>query len=434
MATLQAVTGMNDLLPGDGQGARWQRLEAAFRETCGRYGFQEVRTPLCEYAELFQRSVGEATDIVEKEMYTFDDRGNRRLALRPEGTASAVRAAIEHSVLARETVVRWCYLGAMFRAERPAKGRYRQFHQVGAEVYGDDSPAVDAEVIDLASSFLQGIGITKFTVRVNSLGGAETRARYRDALIAHFAPHRDALSPESQGRLERNPLRILDSKDPRDLPFKAGAPSIVDALTDEDRAHFERVKEFLTALGTPFVVDPSLVRGLDYYTRTVFEIVDTSGALGAQDALGGGGRYDQLFTELGAPKPVPAFGFALGIERLLLAAPVTEEKKPFRVAVVAVAKPDEHATHAGVLGLARELRTRGVETVVDTRFGSMKSQMRRANDLAATVVLVIGSNELASGQVSMKLMATGEQRSVARASLLDELAQLQRAAAATGAP
>lgn len=434
MATLQAVTGMNDLLPADGQGARWQRLETAFRETSGRYGFQEVRTPLCEYAELFHRSVGEATDIVEKEMYTFDDRGNRRLALRPEGTASTVRAAIEHSVLARDPVVRWSYVGAMFRAERPAKGRYRQFHQVGAEVYGDDSPAVDAEVIDLASSFLQSIGITKFTVRVNSLGGPETRARYRAALVEYFTPHREALSPESQSRLDRNPLRILDSKDPRDLPFKTGAPSLVDALTAEDRAHFERVQEFLTALGAPFVVDSSLVRGLDYYTRTVFELIDTSGALGAQDALGGGGRYDQLFTELGSSKPVPAFGFALGIERLLLAAPVAEEKKPFRVAVVAVAKPDEHATHAGVLSLARELRTRGFETVVDTRFGSMKSQMRRANDLAATVVLLLGSNELASGEVSMKLMATGEQRSVSRATLLDELAQTQRAAAATGAP
>jgi histidyl-tRNA synthetase len=434
MATLQAVSGMNDLLPADGQGARWHRLETAFRDTSVRYGFQEVRTPLCEYAELFQRGVGEATDIVEKEMYTFDDRGQRRLALRPEGTASAVRAAIEHSVLAREPVVRWSYVGAMFRAERPAKGRYRQFHQVGAEVYGDDSPAVDAEVIDLASSFLQSIGITKFIVRVNSLGGAETRARYREALLAYFAPHREALSPESQLRLERNPLRILDSKDPRDQAFKAGAPSLVDALTPEDRAHFERVQGFLTALGTPFVVDASLVRGLDYYSRTVFEIVDTSGSLGAQDALGGGGRYDQLFTDLGSAKPVPAFGFALGIERLLLAAPVEEERKPFRVAVVAVAKPDENTTHAGVLALARELRMHGFETVVDTRFGSMKSQMRRANDLAAAVVLLIGSNELAAEQVSMKLMATGEQRSVPRAALLDELTQTQRAPAATGAP
>jgi histidyl-tRNA synthetase len=434
MATLQAVTGMNDLLPGDGQGARWQRLEAAFRESCRRYGFAEVRTPLCEYVELFQRGVGETTDIVEKEMYTFEDRGGRRLALRPEGTASAVRAALEHSVLAREPVTRWFYVGPMYRAERPAKGRYREFFQVGVEVYGDGSPAVDAEVIDLAASFFRDLGLTQFKVRLNSIGGPETRARYRDALVAHFAPHRDALSPDSQSRLERNPLRILDSKDPRDHGPREGAPSILDALTDDDRAHFERVQAFLTALGVPFVVDPTLVRGLDYYTRTVFEIVDTSGALGAQDTLCGGGRYDQLFTELGSAAPVPAFGFGAGIERLLLSAPTPEMPKPFRVAVVAAAKADESATLAGVLGLARELRAAGIETLVDTRFASMKSQMRRANDLAATVVLVLGGNEIASGMVSMKIMATGEQRSVARAALRDELAQVQRAAAATGAP
>ncbi len=433
MATLQAVTGMNDLLPADGQGARWQRLETSFRDVCRLYGFQEVRTPLCEYAELFHRGVGEATDIVEKEMYTFSDRGERHLALRPEGTASAVRAALEHSVLAREPVVRWSYSGAMFRAEKPAKGRYRQFHQVGAEVYGDESPAVDAEVIDLACAFLRTLGIAQFSVRLNSLGGAESRARYREALVAYYTPVRDKLSPESQGRLDRNPLRILDSKDPRDHVFKADAPNIIDALTDDDRVHFERVRAFLTALHVPFVVDTSLVRGLDYYTRTVFEIVDTSGALGAQDALGGGGRYDQLFTQLGSSKPVPAFGFALGVERLLLAAPTPAEKKPFRVAVVAAAKADEHATHAGVLELARELRSHGFETVVDTRFNSMRSQMRRADDLGATIVLIIGSNELASAQVSMKIMEAHEQRAVARADLAHELTRLRAAAEAAGA-
>ncbi len=422
MGTLQAVSGMNDLLPGDGTTARWQRLEADFRAVCSRYGFAEVRTPLCESLELFQRGVGETTDIVEKEMYTFKDRGDRTLALRPEGTASAVRAALEHRVLDREPVVRWSYLGAMFRAERPAKGRYRQFHQVGAEIYGDASAAADAEVIDLATSFLASLGITQCTVRLNSLGGPDARARYRDALVAYFTPHRDALSPDSASRLERNPLRILDSKDPRDQPLKAAAPSILDSLGDEDRAHFELLQQYLRALGVPFEVTPSLVRGLDYYTRTVFEIVDTSGSLGAQDTLCGGGRYDALFTELGSHAPVPAIGFAMGIERLLLAAPQPEAPKPFRVAVVAAAKSHETPVLAAALALAKELRANGVTATVDTRFGSMKSQMRRADDLGSTVVLVLGGNEVANGTVTMKRMATGEQQSLPRAESIHTLA------------
>lgn len=433
---------MNDLLPGQSgppgsepllDVARWQRLEAAFHRRCALHGFREVRTPLCEHAELFQRGVGEATDIVEKEMYTFEDRGQRRLALRPEGTASAVRAAIEHSALAREPVVRWYYLGPMFRAERPAKGRYRQFHQVGAEVYGDPSPAADAEVIALAVAFLRELGLTQFVVRLNSLGTAESRARYRDALVAHFSPVAAQLSPESQARLVRNPLRILDSKDPRDQPFKVGAPSVLDALTDDDRAHFESVQAYLRALAVPFTVDATLVRGLDYYTRTVFEIADTSGALGAQDALGGGGRYDTLFTELGASAPVPAIGFALGVERLVLAAPLREAAKPLRVAVVAAAKPDDARVLGEALRLAHDLRARGVEALVDTRFGSMKSQMRRASDGAVDFALILGGNEVDAGVVMVKDMAAGAQASEDRGALLERLAGLQAARAAAGA-
>src|SRR5581483_1803695 len=228
--------------------------------------YREVRTPLCEYTELFNRSIGEVTDIVQKEMYSFSDQGERNLSLRPEGTASSVRAALEHSVLAGEPVVRWYYLGPMFRAEKPARGRYRQFHQLCAECYDDDSPAADAESIDLAASFLHALGIRAFTVRVNSLGSPGTRAAYRDALREYFTPLRDRLSPESQARLGRNPLRILDSKDPRDLAHRDGAPSILDSLSPEDRAHFDRVRAHLDALGTSYTVDPTLVRGLDYYT------------------------------------------------------------------------------------------------------------------------------------------------------------------------
>lgn len=417
MAPPIAVTGMNDVLPGEI--ARWQALENAFRAACTRYGYDEVRTPVCEYVELFSRGIGGATDIVQKEMYTFDDRGERTLALRPEGTASAVRAALEHGALAKQPVVRWCYLGPMFRAERPAKGRFRQFHQVGAEVYGDGSPAADAECIELAVRFILDLGVTGFKVRVNSLGGEATRARYRDALVAYFTPLREQLSPESQSRLERNPLRILDSKDPRDIAHKGGAPSILDSLDEADRAHFDAVCALLTALEVEHVVDPTLVRGLDYYTRTVFEIVDTSGSLGAQDALGGGGRYDRLFEELGGETSVPAFGFALGVERLLLAAPEPVSPKGFCVAVVAAAKGSDLVVTGAAMALARDLRARGVTAHVDTRFHSMKSQFRRADDLGAAMVLILGDSEVRAGEVTVKTMATGEQTRQTRAQALE---------------
>jgi histidyl-tRNA synthetase len=417
MAPPIAVTGMNDILPGDS--ARWQALETAFRTVCDRYGYREVRTPVCEYVELFSRGIGGGTDIVQKEMYTFDDRGERTLALRPEGTAGAVRAVLEHGVLAKEPVVRWYYTGPMFRAERPAKGRYRQFYQVGVEVYGDASPAADAECIELATRFIRDLGITDFKVRVNSLGGEGTRARYRDALVAYFTPLREQLSPESQSRLERNPLRILDSKDPRDLPLKAAAPSILDALDPDDRAHFDAVCALLNTLEVAHVVDPTLVRGLDYYTRTVFEIVDTSGSLGAQDALGGGGRYDRLFLNLGADASVPAFGFGLGVERLLLSAPAPGARKGFCVAVVAAAKGDNLTVTGAALALARDLRAREVTAHVDTRFVSMKSQFRRADDLGASMVLILGDSEVQSGEVTVKTMATGVQERLPRAQAIE---------------
>ncbi|MBI5518390.1 MAG: histidine--tRNA ligase [Deltaproteobacteria bacterium] len=423
MALLQAVTGMNDVLPAEA--GRWRSLEARFFETAARYGFREVRTPLCEYTELFSRGVGEGTDIVEKEMYVFDDRGGRALALRPEGTASAVRCALEHAALEREPVVRWAYAGAMFRAEKPARGRFRQFHQVGAEVYGDASPAADAEVLDLLVAFLRSLGLGAFELRVNSLGQRGSRQRYRDALVAHFSAVAQELSPESRERLGRNPLRILDSKDPRDQTPKLTAPSVLDHLDDEDRAHFARVRAYLDALGTPYRVDPTLVRGLDYYTRTVFEVVDTSGSLGAQDALGGGGRYDNLFTELGGDGvSVPAVGFALGVERLLLAQPVKDPPAPFRVAVVAAARETDQAVLASALSLARELREAGLETHLDTRFVSMKSQLRRADDLGARAVLIVGRSELEAGTVAVKDMAAHAQTVVPRGAVAAHLRAL----------
>jgi histidyl-tRNA synthetase len=423
MALLQAAPGMNDVLPAEA--VRWRALESRFFETAARYGFREVRTPLCEPVELFSRGVGEGTDIVEKEMYVFEDRGGRALALRPEGTASAVRCALEHAVLEREPVVRWAYAGAMFRAEKPARGRFRQFHQVGAEVYGDGSPAADAELLDLLGAFLRALNLTAFELRVNSLGQRASRQRYRDALVAHFSSARESLSPESQARLLKNPLRILDSKDPRDQALKASAPSVLDHLEDDDRAHFERVRAYLDALGTPHRVDPTLVRGLDYYTRTVFEVVDTSGSLGAQDALGGGGRYDNLFSEFGGEGArVPAVGFALGLERLLLAMPQTPPAGAFRVAVVAAARESDTAVLAAALCLARELRAAGLETHVDTRFVSPKSQLRRANEVGARAAVIVGQRELETDKVTVKDMLAHAQTEVPRASVAAHLRAL----------
>lgn len=393
---VQSVIGMNDVLPAEA--ARWRALEAAFHATCARYGFGEVRTPFCEYTELFVKGIGEGTDVVSKEMYTFEDRGGRSLTLRPEGTASAVRAYLEHAA-GSEPVARWYYCGPMFRGEKPAKGRYRQFSQVGAEVYGDAGFSVDAELIDLAASFLRALGIPKFEVRINSLGSGDTRTRYEEALRAYFTPLRDKLSEDSQRRLEKNPLRIIDSKAPEDQALRPGAPDLIKFLGDDDKKHFDGVCEVLTKLGTPFVVDPTIVRGLDYYTRTIFELKDASGSLGAQDTLAAGGRYDNLVAQLGG-KPTPAVGFAMGIERLLLAAPAPKAERAQSVAVIGIG--NEAAVCAEALSIARELRSAGIVTHVDTRFGKPDRQFKYADRVGAQAGIVLGSSEVAAGTVVLK--------------------------------
>jgi histidyl-tRNA synthetase len=421
MQTLQSVPGMNDILPADA--ARWHAMEDAFRATCTRYGFGEVRTPLCEFTELFVRSVGETTDVVEKEMYTFEDRGGRSLTLRPEGTASAVRAYL-NSIAGTEPFARWFYLGPMFRGERPAKGRYRQFHQMGAEVYGDAGPAVDAEVIDLAYAFMRRIGIEHVEVRLNSLGSGDTRARYRQALVDYFTPLKDQLSPASQRRLGTNPLRIIDSKAEADIALRPGAPKLIDHLSDEDRRHFDTVQSMLAKLGTPFVVDPTIVRGLDYYTRTIFELKETSGLLGAQDTLGAGGRYDNLVEELGG-RPTPAIGWALGCERLLLAASGhTIAAHPPSAMVIAIAKADETEVQGEALAIARALRDAGIVTHIDTRFGKADRQFRQAEKHGARAGVVIGGAEVAAGTVNLKDLFAKTQRTISRNDLVDEVRTL----------
>jgi histidyl-tRNA synthetase len=415
MTPLRAVKGMNDVLPDEI--GRWQRVESSFARRMALHGFREVRTPYLEPTPLFVRAIGEVTDIVEKEMYSFVHR-DEPLTLRPEGTAGAARAYVEHGVHNREPVSRWFYMGPMFRGERPAKGRYRQFYQLGAEIFGDAGPACDAEMIDMLVAFLQGIGISDAEVLVNSLGGAEARVKYRENLVAYLEPKKSALSEESQLRLARNPLRILDSKDPRDQDAVAGAPSILESLTEDDAKHFASLQKHLEALGTPFRIDARLVRGLDYYTRTIFEVKGAKSKLGAGDTLVAGGRYDGMIADLGGPK-VPAIGFAAGLERLLIASEL-----PHAGAVVdALVAPQSPAYIDAALVLGRDLRRAGVACEVDARGGSFKSMLRRANGLGARVALILGEQEIAEGVVMVKDLAGHAQEKVARNRVVAHVAE-----------
>src|SRR5690554_1427857 len=417
MTKLRAVKGMNDLLPEEL--GRWRRLESIFRETAERYGFGEIRTPLLEPTELFVRSIGEATDIVEKEMYTFHDKGEKNLTLRPEGTASCARAYLEHTVGAREAITRWYYLGPMFRRERPTRGRYRQFHQAGVEVYGDPGPFIDAEIIDMLVRFLSELGIVDLRVLLNSLGDQETRQNYREALIRYLEPHRGSLSADSQRRLETNPLRILDSKAPEDQAIIEDAPSILEHLSEEDQAHFDGVRRTLDRLGTPYEIELRLVRGLDYYSRTLFEVQGRGGELGAQNALAGGGRYDGMIEELGG-KATPAFGFALGIERLLLAMGEAEDESRPRVMILAA--NDEARVEA--VALARELRDGGFNIETDLRGTSLKSQLRRADRSGAALAFILGDDELKRGVIQWKRLVGEGSGELAREGIAGALTSL----------
>jgi len=415
--SLRAVKGMKDILPDEI--SKWHRLENAFRTRVEGYGFREARFPIVEPTALFVRSIGETTDIVEKEMYTFTDRGEKSLTLRPEGTASSVRAYVQHSVQGREPVTKWYYIGPMYRRERPAKGRYRQFYQAGIEVFGDPGPYVDAEVIDMVVGLISSIGIGEVEVLVNSIGGAETRENYREALLGYLKPYRAELCPDCQRRMDANPLRVLDCKVPRCSEIAAEAPSILKHLTDEDRAHFDGLQETLTILGTPYRVDGSLVRGLDYYSRTLFEVLGKGEGLGAQNALLGGGRYDAMVKSLGGPD-TPAIGFAMGLERLLMAMPETDAESHVDVFVV--------AAQAGVRGqatlLGRELRDAGLRVESDLRGGSLKSQLRRADKIDARVAMILGESEVEEGIVQLKDLLNKTQERVPRADVASRVRAL----------
>ena len=411
----RAVKGMNDILPQEVQ--RWQHLESTFRRTVESYGYKEVRTPVLEPTALFVRSIGETTDVVEKEMYSFQHH-KEALTLRPEGTASAARAYVQHSVSGLEPVTAWYYLGPMFRAERPQRGRYRQFYQAGCELFGDAGPACDAEMIEMLRQLFTALGVSDLTVKVNTLGGPGTRERYRERLVEYLEPHAAELSELSQSRLQRNPLRILDSKDPRDRELTAGAPSILDVLEAEDRAHWESFCACLDALGTPYEVDPGLVRGLDYYTRTVFEVCSNSGELGAQNTLAAGGRYDEMVRSLGGPS-VPALGFAMGLERLLLALPERTEPTPPFCALL----PLGQAPTLKALILSRELRNAGLRVDLDGRDNSLKSKLRRANSSGARWCLILGESELERGVVQLKDLAEHTQEELPSSQVVNHLAR-----------
>jgi histidyl-tRNA synthetase len=412
--SFRAVKGMNDILPD--QVGRWQRLEKTFRDTVARYGYAEIRTPLVEPTALFIRSIGEATDVVDKEMYTFE-RHDESLTLRPEGTASAARAFVEHSQHAREPITRWYYIGAMFRAERPQRGRYRQFHQAGCELYGDTGPYSDAEMIAMLADFFSSLGIANLNVDINSIGGAESRASHRDALLAFLRPRAESLSAHARERLEINPLRVLDSKDPKDRAACEGTPSILEHLTPEDQKHWDDLRRALDAMSVPYRIAPSLVRGLDYYTRTLFEISATSGDLGTQNALCGGGRYDKMIEGLGGPI-TPAVGFALGIERVLLAMPADSEPSES----FCYFAPMGEAAITQSLRFAQALRQKGHRVEVDSRGQRLKGMLRRADSMKANLVVVLGESELERGVAAVKDLAAHSQIEVPFAELITTLA------------
>jgi histidyl-tRNA synthetase len=391
-----APRGTQDFVPPES--GRWSALEARIHTLATRFGYGEIRTPLFESTDLFVRGVGDTTDIVEKEMYTFRDRGDRSMTLRPEWTAPVVRAALEHHLFANGPL-RLYYIGPIFRYERPQKGRYRQSHQFGVECFGFAGPEADFEVISLAWELTRDYGIADAVLNVNSIGDDVCRPRYRAALLDHFRPHLSALSDDSRRRLERNPLRLLDSKDPADLAFVATAPTFESVLCDGCREHFEALKAYLDRAGVPYVVNPRIVRGLDYYNRTVFEI--TSSVLGSQSTVCGGGRYDGLVRSLGGPD-VPGVGFALGLERflLMLDAIATREDRPRR-GVQAIALGPE-ARRALVPIVAELRRALDEPTYADYEERKLLAHLKIADRNRARYALILGSDELLAGELLLR--------------------------------
>ena len=410
--TLQAIRGMNDILPEEA--GRWLAFEATIQRWLARYGYRNIRMPLVENTALFRRAIGEVTDIVEKEMYSWKDELNaEELTLRPEGTASCVRAAIEHNLVYDGPKRLW-YAGPMYRHERPQKGRYRQFHQVGVEALGFHGPDIDAELIVMCASLWKELGLEGIRLELNTIGTAEERARFREELVKYLEARVDSLDADGKRRMYTNPLRVLDSKNPVVQDALRDAPALMDYLGEESLKHFDELKALLAAAGVGYRINPRLVRGLDYYNLTVFEWI--SDALGAQGTVCGGGRYDGLFAQIGG-KPTPAIGFAMGCERLI-ALMQDAGRLPAEPAPDAYIVWQGEGTGAYALTLAEELRAAGLAVVQHAGGGSFKSQMKKADGSGAQCALIIGEDELKSGEVTLKhLRRAQEQRRVPRSTL-----------------
>jgi histidyl-tRNA synthetase len=411
----QRPRGTHDLFPNAKDWAddseRTNFLEGEFRALCRAYGYSEIRTPMFESTDLFKRSVGEGTDIVNKEMYTFDDKSNRSLTLRPESTAPVLRAYVENGLASQGGIAKLYYAAAHFRYERSEKGRYRQHEQLGVEALGSDDPALDAEVIQLALAFFRRIGIPALTLKLNSVGSTESRARYLMALKEYVAPYLDEFSGEGHLRFENNPLRLLDTKNPRELEILATAPQLTSYLTDDEATHFSTLRRYLDDAGVAYQLDPYLVRGFDYYTKTAFEIQSDVEGQGAQNALGGGGRYNKLVEEIGGPA-TPGIGFGLGVERALIALQSLGVEMPAVPGPMAfVVTQGEAARPIGVTLLSR-LRAAGITVAMEYNARTINAQMRAANRARARYALILGDDELAEGVIQFKNLADSWQHTV----------------------
>jgi len=401
---ITAIKGFNDILPGEVE--KWQHIETTARKVFGCYGFSEIRVPVMEKTDLFARSIGDSTDIVEKEMYTFIDKGDNRVTLRPEGTAGVMRAFIEHKLYAADPVNKLFYMGAMFRYERPQKGRYRQFHQIGAEVTGVQHPKIDAQILTMLSQFFGELGLHEPSLEINSLGCPQCRPAYREILKDFLRSRLDALCEDCCRRYESNPLRTLDCKVERCKSATVGAPAMLEHLCADCDAHFAETRHYLELVATPYRINNRMVRGLDYYTRTTFEMV--TGLLGSQSAVAAGGRYDGLIADLGGPE-IPGIGFAMGVERIALL--LEAERFSTNPLLFIVALGEQAGEKA--FSIACELQRAGISVEFDFEGKSMKSQMRRADKLACQYTLIIGEAELSSGIAPLKEMATGLQSETA---------------------
>ncbi|MFX3674477.1 MAG: histidine--tRNA ligase [Paenisporosarcina sp.] len=421
--SINVPRGTRDFLPNETE--KWQVLEELIRDTCRLYQYKEIRTPVFEHTELFTRGVGDTTDIVQKEMYTFTDRGDRSLTLRPEGTASVVRSFVENKLFGLpDQPVKLYYMGPMFRYERQQAGRYRQFIQFGIEAIGSKDPAIDAEVMALAMNVYKKAGLKKIKLVINSLGDTESRQAHRDALIAHFAPNIDCFCSDCQNRLEKNPLRILDCKVDRDNPLMNTAPKLPDYLNDESATYFAKVKHYLEVLGIPYEVDPNLVRGLDYYNHTAFEIMSEGEGFGAISTLAGGGRYNGLVEDLGGPE-APGIGFAMSIERLFLALEAEGhqfvEKDTLDLYVVSMGDGAKDKAFSFVA----QLREKNITVEMDFLDRKVKAQMKSADRLKAKYVIVIGDSELDSGMVMLKNLSNGSQVELSFEDILEKFDEIK---------